>query len=83
MEVSCEYLTAFVSPLAVIFTSLVAFVLPLVLAHHVVREYDYKGSIPVYFGKITDKASELLSLKILLAVAMLSILLALLGNIIS
>ena len=66
----------------VLFTSLVAFILPLVLALHVVKEFDYEGSVAVYCGRLKDKRSELLSLRVLLSVAVFAIVLAILGNII-
>ena len=64
----------------VLFTSLVAFILPLVLALHVVKEFDYEGSVAVYCGRLRDKRSELLSLRVLLSVAVFAIVLAILGN---
>jgi hypothetical protein len=64
------------------FTSLVAFILPLTLAHHVVNTFDYEGSVSVYCGLIRGKRSELIALRVLLAVAILSIIAAVVGNLI-
>ena len=66
----------------VIFTSLVAFILPLVLALHVVKEFDYEGTISVYFGRFRDKRSELISLRVLLFLTTAAVTAAILGNII-
>jgi hypothetical protein len=66
----------------VCFTSLVAFILPLTLAHHIVQTFDYEGSVSVYFDLIRGKRSELIALRVLLAVAILSIIAAIVGNLI-
>jgi hypothetical protein len=67
----------------VIFTSLVAFILPLALALYVVKEFDYEGSISIYCGTLTDKRSQLRALRVLITVAVFAILAALLGNLLT
>jgi amino acid permease len=64
----------------VLFTSLVAFILPVALALHVVKQFDNEGSISVYFGYFTSKRGELNSLRVLLFLAIFAIVAALLGN---
>jgi amino acid permease len=64
-----------------IFTSLVAFILPLVLALHATKDYDADGSIDVYFGCFKGRDAQLLSLRIILALAVLAIAAAVGGNI--
>jgi hypothetical protein len=64
-----------------IFTSLVAFVLPVVLTLHVVKEFDQEGSVNVYFGLFKSRSAELLSLRILLFATTIAIVTAIVGNI--
>lgn len=64
----------------VIFTSLVAFILPLALSLHIVQDYDYEGSVSVYGGWLKDKVSHQMSLRVLLMLAVLAIFVAILGN---
>ena len=64
-----------------IFTALIAFILPILLAIHVVKDYDYKGSIAVYAGWFASKRAELLSLYVLLVLSVLAVALAIFGNI--
>jgi hypothetical protein len=64
----------------VIFTSLVAFILPIALALHVTDEFDYDGSVSVYFGYIQSVAAEITALRVMMVVASLSVALAVLGN---
>ena len=66
-----------------IFTSLVAFILPLVLTIHVVEQNDVEGSIDVYYGWFQSRASQLRSLRILLVVATLAIAVAIGGNLLN
>jgi hypothetical protein len=66
----------------IIFTSLVAFILPLILAIHVVRTDDTIGSIQVYGGWYKAKDPQLVSLYVLFALACLSIFVAILGNLV-
>jgi hypothetical protein len=63
-----------------VFTSLIAFVFPLLLAMHANSESDEKGSVEVYFGLWKERASELLSLRVLLFFAIASIVVAIVGN---
>jgi hypothetical protein len=63
-----------------IFTSLVAFVLPVVLTLHVVKEFDQEGSVDVYFGLFKSRRAELLSLRILLFATTIAIVTAIVGN---
>lgn len=64
-----------------IFTSLVAFILPLLLSLHSLETGDKEGSVNVYKPwSIIQKSSQKLALKILLAVASFSIVIAILGN---
>ena len=65
----------------VIFTSLVAFILPFVLTWHVlVEDGDSRGSVTVYFGWLTSHKAELRSVKILLVLAVAAVLVAIIGN---
>ena len=63
-----------------IFTSLIAFILPIALTLHVNKVSDKKGSVDVYFGFFKGKRAELLSLRILLFCAVSAILVAIIGN---
>lgn len=74
-----------VSPLpsyrgGMIFTSLIAFILPIILTLHVNKISDNKGSVAVYFGFSKENGAELLSLRILLFCAVSAILVAVIGN---
>jgi hypothetical protein len=65
-----------------IFTSLVAFILPLLISLHSVHTSDDEGSVSVYGSwKITSKKSQKIILRILIILAALSICAAILGNI--
>jgi amino acid permease len=64
----------------VVFTSLVAFILPLLLALHVVKHYEDPGSITVYFGLLESKSAHLCSLRVLLFLAITSVTIAIVGN---
>jgi amino acid permease len=77
-----EAITKLLSWGGVIFTSLVAFVLPLLLSIYVVRTSDAEGSILVYGGWFKDKDTHLLSLYVLLALAITAIFVAILGNLV-
>lgn len=66
----------------IIFTSLVAFILPLILSIYVVRTSDTVGSIQVYGGWYRSKNAHLVSLYVLFALACLSIFVAILGNLV-
>lgn len=64
----------------VIFTSLVAFILPLGLALYVSESYDHEGFVSVYGRWLTDKPDSTLSLRVLLVFAVLAIGMAIAGN---
>lgn len=66
-----------------IFTSLIAFILPLLLAIHAVKNATLldPGTVKVCFGAWTEPASELLSLRVLLFCAVTAVLVAIVGNI--
>jgi Tryptophan/tyrosine permease family len=66
----------------IIFTSLVAFILPLILSIYVVRTNDTAGSIQVYGDWYKTKKAHLTSLYVLFAMACLSIFVAILGNLV-
>jgi hypothetical protein len=64
----------------VIFTSLVAFILPIALALHVTEEFDYDGTVSVYFGYVRTVAAEITTLRVMMVMASLAVALAVLGN---
>ena len=66
----------------IIFTSLVAFILPLILSIYVVRTKDNVGSILKYSGWYGSKKAQLVSLYLLFVLACLSIFVAILGNLV-
>ena len=66
----------------IIFTSLVAFILPLILSIYVVRTNDTVGSIQVYGSWYRTKKAHLASLYVLFTLACLSIFVAILGNLV-
>lgn len=67
----------------IVFTALVAFILPILLAVHVVKDFaDNKGSIAVYSGWFTSQRAELRSLYVLLVLTLLAIALAIMGNLV-
>ena len=64
-----------------VFTSLIAFILPLLLALHSLETEDEGGSVNAYKPWfIVQKSAQNRALKVLLVVASLSILIAILGN---
>lgn len=69
----------------VICTSLIAFMLPLLVALHTVEEYDYHGSIDVYSRYFpilqNSKRAQTHALRVLLVLAVLSIIAAIIGNV--
>ncbi|GKY98627.1 hypothetical protein MPSEU_000819400 [Mayamaea pseudoterrestris] len=64
----------------IVFTALVAFLLPILLAIHVVRDYKKDGSIAVYSGWFNTARKELMSLYVLLVLTVVAITLAIIGN---
>lgn len=65
-----------------VFTSLIAFILPLMLALHVVNEIDTEGTVKVYIGLSPENDRKQTMLRILLMFAMLAISLALFGSLV-
>lgn len=63
----------------VFFTSVVAFILPLLLALHTVLGYAAKGSIQIYGGWFESPKSQRNALIILLGLACLSVVCAIIG----
>jgi hypothetical protein len=65
----------------VLFTSAVAFLLPLVLALHILKEYEREGVISVYrgFAVVQTREQKIVATKVLLALASLSVAAAILG----
>ena len=80
-----EGVTKLLSWGGVICTSLVAFILPLLVALHTVQEYEHEGSIDVYSSYFPilqkNKGAQITALKVLLVLAILSIIAAIVGNI--
>mmetsp|Transcript_9674 Transcript_9674/g.20875 ORF Transcript_9674/g.20875 Transcript_9674/m.20875 type:complete len:622 (-) Transcript_9674:1504-3369(-) len=66
----------------IIFTSIVAFILPLFLALHVSKLSSDMGSVTVFGHYFTSQSAQTTMLRVLLILAFLSIALAILGNII-
>lgn len=65
-----------------IFTSLIAFILPLLLAMHALDTSSDEGAVDVYEPlHITSKSAQKRSLRILLVVSVISIILAIFGNV--
>jgi Transmembrane amino acid transporter protein len=64
----------------VIFTSMIAFILPIALALYVATEFDYDGSVVVYFGYIRTVAAEITTLRVMMVLSFLSVILAVVGN---
>jgi len=63
----------------VLFTSAVAFILPLMLALHTVLEFDVQGMIDVYRGKFQSWESQRNALIVLLGLAAASVVVAIIG----
>jgi lipid-A-disaccharide synthase-like uncharacterized protein len=63
----------------VLFTSVVAFILPLLLALHTVLEFDVQGAIAVYGGWFESSNSQWNALIVLLGLAVLSVVCAVVG----
>jgi hypothetical protein len=63
------------------FTSVVAFLLPIVISMYVVKRFpEREGSIDVYCGYLRSPRAQLLALWVLLGLAVSSIVLAIVGN---
>jgi hypothetical protein len=66
----------------IIFTSLIAFILPLLLALHSLDTSDNEGAVDVYEPlHVTSKSAQKTALRILLVLSVLSIVLAIFGNV--
>ncbi|CAB9503805.1 expressed unknown protein [Seminavis robusta] len=84
-----SYVTLLLSWGGMIFTSLVAFLLPLALALYVVETNyeDCKGSVPVYPWNLSEylssKQSQVLALKVLLLVSFVAVAAAIMGNVLA
>ena len=80
-----EGVTELLSWGGVICTSIVAFILPLLVSLHTVEEFEYHGAINVYseyFPSLeTDKLKQVEALKVCLLLAVISIIAAIAGNI--
>jgi lipid-A-disaccharide synthase-like uncharacterized protein len=63
----------------VLFTSVVAFILPLLLALHTVLEFDVQGAIAVYGGWFESSDSQRNALIVLLGLAVVSVVCAIVG----
>lgn len=80
-----EGVTELLSWGGVICTSIVAFILPLLVSLHTVEEFEYHGAVNVYstyFPSLqTDKDQQVIALKVCFVLAVISIILAIAGNI--
>jgi hypothetical protein len=67
----------------IIFTSLIAFILPLLLALHALDVCDDEGTVDVYspFQHLTTQESQQTALRVLLVLAVLAIVAAIFGNV--
>lgn len=66
----------------ILFTSMVAFILPLLLAMDVTEKYDAEGSIDVYFGWFTSDRAKRMALRVLFALSVASIAAAVAGSLV-
>jgi len=64
----------------IFFTSIIVFIAPLVLALHVVLESNTKGSVAVYGTNLQGKTAQKVVLFVLLGASVLSIILAVIGE---
>eukprot|EP00529_Nitzschia_sp_RCC80_P013072 CAMPEP_0113515218 /NCGR_PEP_ID=MMETSP0014_2-20120614/40824_1 /TAXON_ID=2857 /ORGANISM="Nitzschia sp." /LENGTH=605 /DNA_ID=CAMNT_0000411765 /DNA_START=192 /DNA_END=2009 /DNA_ORIENTATION=+ /assembly_acc=CAM_ASM_000159 len=67
----------------IIFTSLIAFILPLLISLHSLSTSDREGSIDVYYPLhcVKSKSAQKAALRVLLVLSVLSIIFAILGNV--
>ena len=83
---SGDAITQLLSWGGMLFTTLVAFILPLLIALHTIEETDAEGSVSVYGrweSKITSRSAQKKALYVLLFLSCLASLAALVGNIIN
>ena len=83
---SGDAITQLLSWGGMLFTTLVAFILPLLIALHTIEETDAEGSVSVYGrweSKIASKSAQKKALYVLLFLSCLASLAALVGNIIN
>jgi hypothetical protein len=80
---NCSSVTQLLSWGGMIFTTLVVFILPLLLSLYTLEEAHEQGSVTIY-GRwnLTSKKSQTIALRVLLVLAVLSTFAALLGNIV-
>ena len=77
-----EAITNLLSWGGILFTSLIAFILPLLLALHTLDETDSEGSVDVYSPfHLPNKKSERIALQVLLGLSGVAIVAAICGNI--
>lgn len=78
-----DWVTQLLSWGGMIFTTLVAFILPVLIALHTLEETDTPGSVPIYGRwELKDVSSQALALKVLLVLSILASIAALVGNVI-
>ncbi|CAJ1918341.1 unnamed protein product [Cylindrotheca closterium] len=77
-----DWVTQLLSWGGMVFTSLVAFILPVLIALHTLDETDELGSVLVY-GRfdLKEKSSQAIALKVLLVLSVLASIAALIGNV--
>lgn len=79
-----EAITQILSWGGILFTSLIAFILPLLLALHTLDETDSEGSVDVYSPfHLGSKKSQRRALQVLLVLSVLAIIAAIFGNVVS
>jgi hypothetical protein len=77
-----EAITSLLSWGGILFTSLIAFILPLLLALHTLDETNDEGSVDVYSPfHLRSKKSQRIALQVLLVLSGISIIAAIFGNI--
>lgn len=80
-----EGVTQLLSWGGVICTSIVAFILPLLVSLHTVEEFENHGAIDIYSSYFptlqTDKGAQVKALKVCIVLAIISIIAAIVGNI--
>ena len=78
-----DWITQLLSWGGMVFTTLVAFIFPILIALHTLEVTDEPGSVPIYGSwELTQLSSQKTALKVLLALAILASILALIGNVV-